>query len=169
MTALLYYIGALLSWVVHPALWVTVWPLELVARLHGTVSQESGYSPTIAGDGGASVGLAQFKAATWEAFWPRSAPRTSAFWSGWKSSSYLSAAITSRPAFWWPELVGTGATAMRWTRHLWTHGLQTTRSLNAASGDTPRAMAAYQLVSAIRWAFWIILLLGVAYAARKRR
>jgi len=117
------HVGALVGWLTHPTLWLIYSPARWLLYVGVTASQESGGVLTATGDGGASVGLLQFKDTTWTAILP-DVPlekRLDPYWQGYAAGVYVQTALLTRWK-WWPALAipvwGMGA-----MRRLWRSGI----------------------------------------------
>lgn len=125
---LCFLLGCLASWALHPGVWLAFGPLRWLAFMGATASVESGYEAAIAGDSGASVGMAQFNAANVRSGLITDADRRSPWRSGLATGRYVQAAIFGSAQYgiagdwrWLPVLAIPGL-GWAYLRQLWTHG-----------------------------------------------
>lgn len=160
-------LGALSGWIIHPVLW-PVGPFCWVARILATAETESGFSPTAAGDDGASVGPLQFKADTWVSVSaaPLSA-RTEGYASGVAAASYVSLAIATN---WRYMLVYVPFFGSIYMREIWRAGSGSTPSWSEAWSLTEsRFFPAYLFWRALGLIVEVPLLPLLLVAAARRR
>lgn len=113
----------LLSWLLHPIIWIGFGPLKWMAMLGATAAQESTYNPSASGDNGRSIGILQFYDTTWSDLALGDLDRRySLMWQGWAAGKYVQTAILY--SFWWiprflvPYYVG------GYCRLLWVNGIR---------------------------------------------
>lgn len=112
-------LGATASWFAHPLIWLCFGPFRWIAAILMTAAQESSYNASAEGDDGASVGILQFTAPTWEALGGDPDRRTSSMLSGWYAGAYVQNAILTDVRWLWMAVPVYGYAVMRF---LWTHG-----------------------------------------------
>ena len=163
--------GGFLGWVTHPILWVVAGPFRWASLLAMTAAQEAGYNATASGDGGASVGIAQFNVNSWPELTGRDlADRESPFLSGYYSARYVHVALLTSWSWFAVALPFIGPAFLRF---MWTHGV----SASSAEKAWSEAYDAYSIEGRASGAWWTfralsivpaVLATGAAYALGKR-
>lgn len=113
---------SLLSWLLHPLVWVVAGPFRWIALMQMTAAQESSYNPDAVGDDGRSVGMLQFYDSTWTSLEMGDlSRRTSIAWSAWAAGKYTQGALLNGWGWVWRLFLPyVGAAYMR---VLWTNGV----------------------------------------------
>jgi len=112
----------LLSWLLHPLVWVVAGPFKFIALMQMTAAQESTYNPNAVGDEGRSVGMLQFYDSTWETLELGDLDRRySVFWQAWAAGKYVQSALLHDLGWVWRLLVPYYCAA--YCRVLWTNGV----------------------------------------------
>ena len=165
-------LGLLLGWLMNPILWLIASPPRWIAMVLARAAQESGYSASVGGDGGASVGILQFNVANIGVYGDEDASpdwRTSPYASGRAAADYVADALTTSWRWWILRVPVLGPVALG---HLWTHGLSGYGSLDEAGAEAAaegRYGGAMRFWAAVIVAPWLLFVAVVAFAAAWRR
>lgn len=112
-------IGVLVGWLASPSVWLVAGPFRMLAMQLASSGQESGWSPTVCGDGGISCGPFQFQVPTIESIGGTAEDRYSYFWSGYYSVRMVARALAENWRWW---SIGIPIYGYAVVRYLWVHG-----------------------------------------------
>lgn len=131
MNAGMIILSGLVSWLLHPLVWIAFGPVRWCAFLLATAAQESTYNSSAVGDGGRSVGIFQFYDSTWAGLELGDLDRrNSIWWSSWACGKYVGDAFVTDLGWIWRLAIpyyGAG-----YGRLLWVNGVNSglTRSFD---------------------------------------
>lgn len=122
MNSLYLIFWGLISWMLHPLVWVVMGPMKWTAFLQMTAAQESSYGTNTVGDGGRSIGILQFFDDTWEDLDLGDLDRRNTIrWSAWGAGTYVQSALLTDAGWIWRLFIPYFSAG--YGRVLWTNGV----------------------------------------------